>query len=83
MDKNEDAYFDAWLTAVGDKWNTPAGKDIVWRSRAKKTPALLAKIATDKSTPEAEKARYIRAMDFQKGPEKEAALVEMLTAGSK
>ena len=83
MDKNEDAYFDAWLTAVGDKWNTPAGKDIVWRSRAKKTPALLAKLATDKSTPEVERARYMRAMDFLKGPEKEAALIEMVTAGSK
>jgi putative membrane-bound dehydrogenase-like protein len=83
MDQNEDAYFDTWLTAVGDKWNSPAGRDIVWRSRSKKTPALLAKIVTDKSTPEAEKARYMRAMDFQKGPEKEAALIEMVTAGSK
>src|SRR5687768_10163987 len=83
MDKNEEAYFDAWLAAVGDKWNTAAGKDIVWRSRAKKTPALLAKIVTDKGTPEAEKARYMRAMDFQTGPEKEAALVEIVTGGSK
>ncbi|HUS35637.1 MAG TPA: dehydrogenase, partial [Verrucomicrobiae bacterium] len=82
MDKNEDAYFDAWLTEAGDKWNTPSGRDIIWRSRTKKTPALLAKIVTDKSTSEADKARYMRAMDFQKGPEKEAALVEMLT-GSK
>ena len=83
MDKNEDAYFGAWLAAVGDNWNTPAGRDIIWRSRTKKTPALLAKIAADKSTPETEKARYMRAMDFQTGPEKEAALVEMLTGGSK
>jgi hypothetical protein len=80
-DKNEDAFFDAWLAAVGDKWNTPTGRDIVWRSRSKKTPALLAKIVTDKSTPEAEKAKYMRAMDFQTGPEKEQALVEIVTGG--
>lgn len=78
-DKNEDTYFDAWLATVGDNWNTPQGRDIVWRSRAKKTPGLLAKIVNDKSTPEPEKARYMRAMDFQSGPEKDAALVEMLT----
>jgi hypothetical protein len=81
-DKNEDAFFDAWLASVGDKWNSGPNRDIVWRSRAKKTPGLLAKIVTDKSTPEADKARYMRAMDFQKGPEKEQALVEILT-GSK
>lgn len=76
--KNEDAYFDAWLSLVGDNWNNPAGRDIIWRSRAKKAPALLAKIITDKNTPEEEKPRYIRALDFHKGPEKDAALLEML-----
>jgi putative membrane-bound dehydrogenase-like protein len=79
MDKSEDAYFDAWMNEVGDKWNSAAGRDIVWRSRTKKTPGLLAKIVTDKSTSETDKARFMRAMDFQTGPEKEAALVEMLT----
>jgi putative membrane-bound dehydrogenase-like protein len=79
MDKNEDAYFNAWMNEVGDKWNSAAGRDIVWRSRTKKTPGLLAKIVSDKSTPESEKPRFMRAMDFQTGPEKEAALVEMLT----
>jgi putative membrane-bound dehydrogenase-like protein len=80
-DKNEDAFFDAWLASVGDKWNDTTNRDIVWRSRAKKTPGLLAKIVTDKSTSEADKARYMRAMDFQKGPEKEQALVEIVTGG--
>lgn len=82
-DKNEDAYFDAWLASAGDNWNTPAGREIVWRSRAKKTPGLLAKIVSDKATPEADKPRYMRAMDFLKGPEKDAALVEILTGGAK
>ena len=83
MDRNEDAYFDAWLASVGENWNTAAGRDIIWRSRSKKTPGLLAKIVTDKNTPEAEKARYMRAMDFQKGPEKDQALVEIATGGEK
>ena len=76
-DKQEDKFFDAWLNAVGDKWNTPTGRDIVWRSRSPKAAALLARIATSKDTPETERARYVRALDYIKGPEKEAALAEI------
>ncbi len=81
-DKQEDKFFDAWLARAGDKWNTPAGRDIVWRSRAKKAPALLAKIINDKNTPENERAHYFRALDFITGPEKDAVLVELLTSAA-
>jgi len=81
MDKQEEKFFGEWLAEVGDQWNTPAGRDIVWRSRTSKTPALLAKLVTDKNIPEKEKAHYLRALDFIKGPEKEAALVEIATSG--
>ncbi|MBX3439974.1 MAG: ThuA domain-containing protein, partial [Planctomycetaceae bacterium] len=32
----------AWLEKVGKDWNTPAGRNIIWRSRAEQTSALLA-----------------------------------------
>ena len=73
-DKNWDACLDAWTAKVGDSWNTPAGRDIVWRSRAKKTPELLAKILKDPATKEADQPRFFRAFDFLSGPEKDAAL---------
>lgn len=79
-DQQWDAFLGAYLAAVPDALKTPAGRDIVWRSRAKQTPALLAKILKDPATAEAEKPRYFRAFDFQSGPEKDAALVELLTA---
>ncbi|MDB6125940.1 MAG: hypothetical protein JWQ71_4933 [Pedosphaera sp.] len=82
MDQQEDKFFEAWLAAVGDKWNTPAGRDIVWRSRSCKAPDLLVKIISDKNTPEKERDRYFRALDFIKGPEKDAALLELLTAAA-
>jgi hypothetical protein len=66
---------------VGEKWNTPAGRDIVWRSRTPKAATLLAKLATSKEVPESDKPRYVRALDYIKGPEKEAALVEIATSG--
>ena len=64
-------------------WNTTSARDIIWRSRAKQTPDLLVKIINDKSTKESERARYLRSLDFLKGPEKDAALLQLLTADAK
>jgi hypothetical protein len=75
----DDRFFDAWLKKVGDNWNTPGGRDIVWRTRASKAPALIVRIIQDANTPQSEKDKYFRALDFIRGPEKDAALVELLT----
>ena len=82
LDKQQDKFFGAWLDVVGSDWDTPGGRDIIWRSRSSKTSELLVKILLDKKTKEAEKPRYIRALDFQSGPEKDAALIELISAGS-
>ncbi|MCK6501395.1 MAG: hypothetical protein L6Q38_18095, partial [Nitrospira sp.] len=78
-----DACLDAYLAAQPNALESPSGRAIIWRSRARQTPGLLAKIIKDPSTPEADKPRYFRAFDFQSGPEKEAALVELLTASAR
>ena len=73
-----DVCFSAWLRKVGDDWNTPAGRDIIWRSRSAQAPKLLAEIIKDPATPDADKPRYFRAFDFHDGPEKEEALRSIL-----
>ena len=74
-DKQWDTYLAAYLKSAGDSAvSTAPGRDIIWRSRAKQTPALLAKILKDPATKEADQPRYLRAFDFLTGPEKEAAL---------
>ncbi len=78
-DRNWDACLDAYLEARGGIWNTTSGREILWRSRARKTPSLLVKVLKDPSTGEKEKPRFLRAFDFQSGPEKDAALIELLT----
>jgi hypothetical protein len=78
-DHQWDAYLDAWLATAGAQCNSPAGREIVWRSRSKKTPSLLAKIIKDKSLNASQREHYFRALDFVSGPEKDAALVELLT----
>jgi hypothetical protein len=77
-DKQWDAFLDAYLAKTSEPWKTPAGRDILWRSRAKQTPALLVKIIKDPATKEDEQPRYFRALDFLAGPEKEAALKSLL-----
>ena len=77
-DKQETQFFAAWLASVGDKWNTPAGREIIWRSRGTNVPAYLVKVITDKNTAEKDKARFLRAMDFiPKCKEKDDALAAL------
>ena len=79
-DRQWDSFLDAWLTAAGSKWNTPAGRDVIWRSRSRKTPSLLVKVITSGNLTPQEREHYFRSLDFITGPEKDAALVELLTA---
>jgi putative membrane-bound dehydrogenase-like protein len=76
-DRQWDDFFGAWLKAAGDKWNTPAGRDIVWRSRAAKTPEYLARLVNDPNVPIEELPRYFRAFDFQTGSAKDAILAKL------
>jgi putative membrane-bound dehydrogenase-like protein len=63
--------------AGGDaSWSLGSKKhrDIIWRSRARQTPALLVRILSDPQVPSDELPRYFRAFDFLSGPEKDAAI---------
>jgi len=73
-----DAFLGAYLAKVNNDISTPAARDIVWRSRAEKTPDLLVTILKDKAITEDEKPRYMRAFDFQTGPNKQKALMSLL-----
>jgi hypothetical protein len=73
-----DSFLDAFLSKVSEPAKTPAGRAVIWRSRAKKTPELLVKIIKDPATKEDEQPKYFRAFDFLAGPEKEAALKSLL-----
>jgi hypothetical protein len=76
-DKQENKFFDAWLESTS-KLNTPAARDIIWRCRGTHTAKYLADIILDKATPEAEKPRYLRALDFiPKGKERDEAFARI------
>ena len=77
-DKQWDTLFDAWLERVGDDWNTPAGRDIVWRCRSPKACRYLAELIASAESEE-EQYRYFRAFDFHEGEPKLEALNSLLS----
>jgi putative membrane-bound dehydrogenase-like protein len=76
-DRQWDGYLDTWLEAAGEQWNSPAGRDILWRSRSAKTSQYLARIIADPSTPEADLPRFFRAFDFQQTEGKNEVLARL------
>lgn len=71
-----DECLDVWLSRVGTDWKSPAGRDIVWRSRSRKTADYLTQLILDPATPSGELPRYFRALDFNK-PLNQQRLAEM------
>ncbi len=81
-DRRENECLDAWLKSAGGQWNSPAGRDILWRSRGTHAAKLLADAITDKNSAEADKARFLRALDFiPKSKEKDDALARIALGG--
>jgi len=56
---------------------TPAGRDIVWRSRSVETPTILAAILMDPSVTAEHCPRYLRAFDFQDARETDNAMIQL------
>jgi putative heme-binding domain-containing protein len=77
-DKQWDRYFGAWLDRVGNGWNTPAGRDLVWRARSARALPLLERLATDQATPVADRLRYLRALDFHPAAARQKSLLALL-----
>ena len=55
----------AWLGKVGAGWKTPAGREIVWRSRGSESSRLLCELIGDPSTTTSESLAHLRAIDIQ------------------
>lgn len=82
-DRQWDACLAAYFTKLGGEETalaTPAGRDIIWRSRGSQSPRLLATLASRSEIPAAEALRYLRALDFQSGESTTDALQRLVTA---
>ncbi|EDL56934.1 PVC-type heme-binding CxxCH protein [Gimesia maris] len=77
MDEQEQKFLTAWLKQAGDHWNTPAGRDLIWRSKIPLAVPYLVKIIEDPKTDLDTLPRYFRALDFIPGTEKNRAVAEL------
>ena len=72
-----DACLDVWRQEVGDAWHSAAGRDIVWRSRARATAESLGKLILE-SDNDADRVRFFRAFDFLPVTERQPVLMSLL-----
>ncbi|SHG02451.1 putative membrane-bound dehydrogenase domain-containing protein [Arenibacter palladensis] len=77
-DKFPELYFKAWRNKVGENWKSEAGKEIVWRIRAKESVPMLVSLIKDQTVLPTKLASYFRALDFKDHPNKDNYLMEML-----
>ena len=77
-DGNWDEFYEAWRSAAGDKWDTPAGHDIVWRSRASAAASDLAHLIASAASSGNLQERYFRALEFHDQPQRNKALQQLL-----
>jgi len=74
---NENLFFTTWKKEVSANWNTPGGRDIIWRMRSKEAMPMLAELI--KAADEKEMLRYYRAFDFQTDASKQTVLSKLVT----
>jgi putative heme-binding domain-containing protein len=73
----DEACLEAWLRETKGNWNTPGGRDVLWRLRTPKTAPYLAKMLLA----EPEQMRYLRAFDFiPESAERSEALLQLVAA---
>jgi putative membrane-bound dehydrogenase-like protein len=78
----EAACLEQWLKRAGSTWNSPAGRDLVWRSRAPKAAGLIAKLLLDPELPAEEHPRFLRALDFHSLEAQGSAIAALLSSDS-
>ena len=79
-DSRWDELLSAWLPQ-SRSLDRAVVREIIWRSRGRATPALLAQTLREPETDDADLLRHLRAFDFLKGEDKRAALLDL--AGGK
>lgn len=73
-----DQLYKKWLSAVGDEWNSAAGRDIIWRLRDDRVVDKLTDLISDEKESWSRRLRYFRALDFHDQGVVNAALLKLI-----
>ncbi|MEL6108878.1 MAG: HEAT repeat domain-containing protein, partial [Planctomycetota bacterium] len=77
-DVRPDECFDAYLRMVSGRWDTQAGRDLVWRVRAAKAADAMVSLIANPSLPLSETDRYFRSLEFHDDDVRATALERLL-----
>lgn len=77
-DERPEECFEAFLDATDGRWDTPAGRDIVWRVRAPKAAEAMVSLIANPELPLSETDRYFRSLEFHDAGVRTAALKRLL-----
>jgi putative membrane-bound dehydrogenase-like protein len=77
-DVRPDECFAAYVAQVDGRWDTPAGRDIVWRVRASAAAEAMVSLIANPERPLRETERYFRSLEFHDPQVRTAALKRLL-----
>lgn len=77
-DLNRETCFTTWMRTVENNWDTPSGRDIVWRSKAEASIPHLVSIIKNPSSSQQERERCFRVFDYFRGDQKDEALLTLI-----
>ncbi len=66
--------FDAWFDRIGGNWDTPGGRDIVWRVRAPRAADAIVSIIGNPKLKLKETDRYFRSLEYHEPAVRTASL---------
>ena len=82
-DEQWDSFFSTWMKQNAENWDTPAARNLIWRSRSSDAIPMLASMIKDPATTITDRLRYFRAFDFHTDQQaKEAELAGLLETGN-
>ncbi|MEQ9439014.1 MAG: HEAT repeat domain-containing protein [Cyclobacteriaceae bacterium] len=77
-DLHSESRFKAWMNKIGEEWDTPAGRDLIWRMRNKETISLLSELIQEsEANTYQDRLRYFRAFDFHLDESKQETLANL------
>lgn len=77
-DRRADECFAAYLEQVNGRWDTPGGREIVWRVRAPRAAEAMVSLIADPDLPLNETDRYFRSLEFHDATVRTEALKRLL-----
>ncbi|MEM6471838.1 MAG: PVC-type heme-binding CxxCH protein, partial [Planctomycetota bacterium] len=73
---------DAYMKLVDGQWDTPGGRDIVWRVRAPKAADAIVSLLADPKLSAKATERYFRSLEFHSAEVRNVALMKLIPSDS-